>query len=49
MGACNIVGGYLGARVAVARGSRFVRGVFVVVLTAFVVKIGLDTWAQLTG
>lgn len=49
MGACNIVGGYLGARVAVARGSGFVRVFFVVVLSAFVVKIGWDTWVQLTG
>lgn len=49
MGACNIVGGYLGARVAVARGSRFVRVFFVLVLTAFVVKIGIDTGEQLLG
>ena len=49
MGACNIVGGYLGARVAVARGSGFVRVFFVVVLSAFVLKIGWDTWVQLTG
>lgn len=49
MGACNVVGGYLGARVAVARGSGFVRVFFVVVLAAFVLKIGLDTWEQLTG
>lgn len=49
MGACNIVGGYLGARVAVARGSRFVRVFFVLVLVAFIAKIGLDTWEQLVG
>ena len=49
MGACNVVGGYLGARVAVARGSGFVRVFFVVVLAAFVLKIGLDTWRQLVG
>lgn len=49
MGAGNILGAYLGARVAVARGSRFVRVFFVVVLVAFVIKIGLDTWAQFTG
>jgi uncharacterized protein len=49
MGACNVVGGYLGARVAVAQGSGFVRVFFVVVLAAFVVKIGLDTWVQLAG
>lgn len=36
----NVVGGYLGARVAVARGARFVRVFFLVVLSAFVVRIG---------
>lgn len=49
MGACNVVGGYLGARLAVARGSGFVRVFFVLVLTAFIVKIGYDTWVQLLG
>lgn len=47
MGAANLVGGYLGARTAVARGSRFVRGFFVVVVAAFVVRIGgqvLGVW-----
>ncbi|GAA5157535.1 UPF0721 transmembrane protein [Ornithinimicrobium tianjinense] len=49
MGACNVVGGYLGARVAVSRGSRFVRVFFVLVLAAFIVKIGYDTAVQLLG
>lgn len=40
MGVANVVGGYLGARTAVARGAGFVRGFFVVVVTAFVVRIG---------
>jgi uncharacterized membrane protein YfcA len=40
MAAANLTGGYVGARTAVARGSRFVRGVFVVVLGAFTVRIG---------
>lgn len=40
MGAANIVGGYLGARTAVARGAGFVRGFFIVVVTAFVIRIG---------
>ena len=47
MGACNLVGGYLGARTAVARGGRFVRVFFVVVVAAFVVRIGgglLGAW-----
>lgn len=49
IGAANVLGGYLGARVAVSRGSGFVRMVFVVLVAAFVVKIGYDTWVQLTG
>ena len=40
MGAANMLGGWLGARTAVARGSRFVRVFFVVVISAFVVRIG---------
>ncbi len=40
MGAANLVGGYVGARTAVAQGSRFVRVFFVVVVAAFVVRIG---------
>ena len=42
MGACNLVGGYLGARTAVARGAGFVRVFFVVVVSAFTLKIGSD-------
>ena len=48
MGVCNMLGAYLGARTAVARGSGFVRSVFVVLLVAFILKIGYDTWAQFT-
>ena len=39
MAAANIVGGYLGARVAVARGSRFVRAFFLVVVSALVLRL----------
>jgi uncharacterized protein len=42
MGACNLAGGYLGARLAVARGTGFVRVFFIVVVSAFVVRIGGD-------
>lgn len=42
MGGCNLVGGYLGARTAVVRGAGFVRVFFVVVVAAFVVRIGGD-------
>ena len=42
MGGCNLVGGYLGARTAVARGGGFVRVFFVLVVSAFTLKIGSD-------
>lgn len=42
MGLANLVGGYAGARTAVARGAGFIRVVLLLVVTAFVVKIGYD-------
>ena len=42
LGVCNLVGGYLGARTAVAQGARFVRIFFVIVVSAFIVRIGGD-------
>lgn len=46
MGVANALGGYLGARTAVARGHRFIRGVFIVVVSAFILKIGYDVLRQ---
>jgi len=40
MGGCNLLGGYLGARTAGAKGTRFVRVLFIVVVTGFIVRIG---------
>jgi uncharacterized membrane protein YfcA len=40
MGLANLLGGWLGARTAVRRGSRFVRVFFLIVVGAFVVRIG---------
>lgn len=42
MGLANMVGAYLGARTAVAKGAAFVRAFFVVVVTAFIIRIGGD-------
>jgi len=42
MGACNLAGGYVGARTAVSRGTRFVRVFFIVVVSAFIIRIGGD-------
>lgn len=40
MALCNVIGGYAGARTAVSRGSGFVRAVFIVVVGAFIVRLG---------
>ena len=40
MAGCNLIGGWAGARVAVARGARFVRVFFIIVVSGFVVRIG---------
>jgi uncharacterized membrane protein YfcA len=42
MAACNVGGGFLGARTAIRRGSAFVRVVFLVVVTALVLRLGYD-------
>lgn len=42
IGAANMVGGYLGARTAVRLGNRFVRGVLLVVVTALLVRLGIQ-------
>lgn len=40
MAAANLVGGWVGARTAVARGSSFVRVVFIGIVTVFTIRIG---------
>ena len=42
MGACNVAGGYLGAHMAITRGSRFVRVVFLTVVGALVLRLAYD-------
>ena len=42
MGACNIVGGVIGARTAMARGSDFVRIVLLVVVGILLVTLTVD-------
>ena len=49
MGGINLLGGYVGARTAVARGTGFVRVIFVVVVGAFIVKIGSEVLGDLLG
>lgn len=47
VGVCNLIGSYVGARVAVSRGSGFVRVFFVLVVGAFIVKLGADVVGDL--
>jgi uncharacterized membrane protein YfcA len=41
-----MLGGYLGSRTATARGSRFIRIAFLVVVTALVARVGWDVWTE---
>lgn len=42
MAACNLAGGVLGARLAIRRGSGFVRGVFLLVVSLLLLRLGWD-------
>lgn len=42
MGAANLAGSALGARMALGRGTRFVRAVFLVVVAVLIVKLGFE-------
>lgn len=44
LGACNAVGGVLGAHTAVRHGSKFVRAAFIAIVIALIVKTGADAW-----
>ncbi|MDO5619523.1 sulfite exporter TauE/SafE family protein [Kocuria sp.] len=46
MGVANMVGGYTGSRMAVARGNRFIRIAFLVVVAALIIKVGYDVWVE---
>jgi uncharacterized protein len=48
VGLCNLLGSYVGARTAVSKGTGFVRVFFVLVVSAFIVKIGSDVLAEWT-
>lgn len=44
MGAANIAGSFLGSRMAIAKGVRFIRIIFLIVVTVLMVKLGFDIW-----
>jgi uncharacterized membrane protein YfcA len=45
MGACNLAGAVVGARMAIRRGSEFVRMVFLVVVAVLILRLGWDVFA----
>ncbi|GAA3627945.1 TSUP family transporter [Kineosporia mesophila] len=46
LGVANLSGSYLGARMAVSSGTRFIRAVFLVVVLALIVKVSHDVWVE---
>ena len=42
----NIAGSYLGSRMAIARGARFIRVVFLIVVIVLIGKLGMDVWNE---
>ncbi|MEU0298763.1 TSUP family transporter [Streptomyces sp. NPDC006175] len=46
MAVFNLAGGMLGARMALSKGSDFVRGVLLVVVFSLVAKLGFDQWTS---
>ncbi|MDC8785633.1 sulfite exporter TauE/SafE family protein [Roseateles koreensis] len=46
MGAANVLGSLVGTRMALARGASFVRGMFVLVVSALILKTGWDAFLR---
>jgi uncharacterized membrane protein YfcA len=44
MAACNVLGSLLGTRLAILKGNRFVRALFLVVVSAMILRLGWETW-----
>jgi uncharacterized membrane protein YfcA len=44
MAACNVLGSMLGTRLAILKGNRFVRVLFLLVVGAMILRLGWETW-----
>ncbi|GAA1534266.1 putative membrane protein YfcA [Microbacterium ginsengiterrae] len=42
----NVAGSYLGSRMAISRGTKFIRVVFLIVVVALIGKLGVDVWNE---
>ncbi len=49
MGAATMIGSWIGARTAIAKGSGFVRVILLVVVLALLARLGWDVWAAWRG
>ena len=45
MALCNVLGAYFGARMAITRGSPFVRIVFLAIVAILIIRLAWDLWA----
>lgn len=46
MAAANVVGSFIGSRMAISRGTKFIRLIFLAVVTVLIVKLGADIWQE---
>jgi uncharacterized membrane protein YfcA len=46
LGAANVAGSYLGSRMAISRGSGFIRVVFLCIVVVLIAKLGFDVWNE---
>ncbi|WP_217896043.1 TSUP family transporter [Leucobacter sp. 7(1)] len=46
MGVANFIGALVGSRMAIARGSRFIRVLFLIVVAVLIAKLGWDIWNE---
>lgn len=46
MGLANLVGGYVGSRMAISKGIGFIRVLFLIVVGVLIVKLGFDIWNE---
>lgn len=46
LAAANVAGSYLGSRMAIARGSTFIRVVFLIVVVLLIGRLGVDVWNE---
>lgn len=46
LAAANIVGSYIGSRMAISKGTKFIRAAFLVVVGLLILKLGADVWNE---